>query len=265
MAAQNSTLPPDLFDATTLYSLASTVAIAATGILLARMCLPGGSSGTTRFLFIWHAADALCHAFLEGSFLYHCFLSWVPADGPTAGDLGDYYPTPFNYLGHGSSRIYGPQAGGANPFAQLWMVYARADKRWAGIDLAVVSLEILTVFLGVPLCGLICYLLAKRNPMANVWMIVLATMELYGGEWRWTETKYRDESHTDSAAIGFITFCPEWLVMNLNLDTSNFMYKWIYLVFFNMLWVFIPAFVIAHSMRQVSAAFKVQSAKAKTR
>jgi hypothetical protein len=53
--------------------------------------------------------------------------------------------------------------------------------------------------------------------------------------------------------------------MNVNLDTSNFMYKWVYLVFFNMLWVFIPVYIIAHSMGQISTAFKVQSAKAKTR
>jgi hypothetical protein len=181
MASEKTSLPPDLFDSVTLYSLASTVAIALTGILLARVCLPVGSSGATRFLFIWHAADALCHAVLEGSFLYQCFMSWIPAGGPAAGSI-DFYPTPYNYLGHGSARIYGPQAGGPNPFAQLWMVYARADKRWAGIDLAVVSLELLTVFVGAPLCATICYCLAKKNPLANVWMIVLATMELYGGK-----------------------------------------------------------------------------------
>jgi hypothetical protein len=64
---------------------------------------------------------------------------------------------------------------------------------------------------------------------------------------------------------GFITFCPEWLVGNVNLDTSNFMYKWVYLVFFNVLWVLIPIYAISHSMGQISAAFKAQSAKAKTR
>jgi len=65
--------------------------------------------------------------------------------------------------------------------------------------------------------------------------------------------------------IGFITFCPEWLVANVNLDTSNFMYKWVYLVFFNTLWVFIPVYAIAHSMGEISIAFKAQSAKAKSR
>lgn len=45
-----------------------------------------------------------------------------------------YYPTARGYLGH-DDRIWGAQAGGDNVFAQLWMVYARADRRWAGADL----------------------------------------------------------------------------------------------------------------------------------
>lgn len=45
----------------------------------------------------------------------------------------------------------------------------------------VISLELLTVFFDGPLAVYICYLLAKKNPMANIWMIVLATCELYGG------------------------------------------------------------------------------------
>jgi hypothetical protein len=31
--------------------------------------------------------------------------------------------------------VHGAQAGGENPLAVLWMVYARADWRWAGVDL----------------------------------------------------------------------------------------------------------------------------------
>ena len=44
--------------------------------------------------------------------------------------------------------------------------------------------------------------------------------------------------------IGFMTFCPEWLTGNPNLDASNFMFKWVYLVFFNMLWVVLPLFAM---------------------
>ena len=60
----------------------------------------------------------------------------MPLADITLKELQDqkYYNTPHGFLGH-SDRIYGSQAGGENPFAQLWMVYARADKRWAGVDL----------------------------------------------------------------------------------------------------------------------------------
>ncbi|KEZ39057.1 hypothetical protein SAPIO_CDS10438 [Scedosporium apiospermum] len=234
-----SQLPPDLFDTTTLYSLAGTVAIALTGILLSRALLPASTTTATRFLFIWHAADALCHIILEGSFLYHCFFSSVAVSELDAA--ATYYPTPYNFLGTGSDRVFGPQVGD-DAFAKLWMVYARADKRWAGVDLGVVSLELLTVFLDTALAIAVCWGLVRRNPMANVWMIVLATCELYGG---------------------FMTFCPEWLTGNINLDTSNFMYKWVYLVFFNMLWVFIPLYAIYYAVGQISSAFKAQAAKGK--
>jgi hypothetical protein len=236
--ASTSTLPPDLFDQTTLISLASTVAIVAAAYATSRQVLPASAGGVTRFLFIWHLADGLCHFILEGSFLYHCFFSHQSASDPAAAL---FFPTPQGFLGS-VDRVYGAQAGGSNPFAQLWMVYARADKRWAGVDLGVVSLELLTVFFDGPLAIYVCYCLAKRDPKVSIWMIILATCELYGG---------------------FMTFCPEWLTGNLNLDGSNFMFLWVYLVFFNMLWVFIPLWVIYYSVRDLSGALALRQAKKK--
>lgn len=58
---------------------------------------------------------------------------------------------------------------------------------------------------------------------------------------------------------GFMTFCPEWLTGNQWLDASNFMYLWLYLVFFNMLWVFIPIYAIYVSWGTFSAAFQAQN------
>lgn len=176
-----SSLPPDLFDQTTIISLLATVAIVVAAYGTSRIALAPATSTTLRFLFIWHLADALCHFLLEGSFLYHCFFSYVSTSSASApDDLLKLFPTPFNYLGY-EDRVYGPQAGGSNPFAQLWMVYARADKRWAGADLGVISLELLTVFFDGPLAVYICYCIAKKDPKASIWMIVLATCELYGG------------------------------------------------------------------------------------
>lgn len=45
----------------------------------------------------------------------------------------------------------------------------------------VVSLELLTVFLVGPLCVWVCFDIARKNPRANILMIILATAELYGG------------------------------------------------------------------------------------
>ena len=64
-------------------------------------------------------------------------------------------------------------------------------------------------------------------------MIVLATGELYGG---------------------FMTFCPEWLTGSPNLDTSNVMYMWLYLTFFNMLWVFIPFWILYEGYKNVTGS-----------
>jgi len=54
-----------------------------------------------------------------------------------------------------------------------------------------------------------------------------------------------------------MTFAPEWLSGNTNLNTSNFMFKWVYLVFFNMLWVFIPLYVLYEAYRNMTRAFAV--------
>ena len=69
-------------------------------------------------------------------------------------------------------------------------------------------------------------------------MTVLATGELYGG---------------------FMTFAPEWLTGSPNLVTDNFMYKWIYLVFFNAaLWVVIPFWILFESYSRIAEGLKLQ-------
>ncbi|KAI2643653.1 ebp domain-containing protein [Xylaria nigripes] len=228
-------LPADLFDPVTLWSLGSTVAILTFAYGLSLLTLDRTISKAGRFLFIWHTFDALIHFCLEGSFLYHCFFSWMPLS--SVSNPHALAPTAFNFLGH-TDRAYGPQAGGDSPMAQLWMIYARADRRWGGADLAVISLELLTVFVAGPLAAYVAYGIANKKESVNVTMIVIATMELYGG---------------------FITFCPEWLVMNNNLNLSTFMYKWVYLVFFNVLWVFIPLYAIYVAVADINNAYVVRA------
>lgn len=80
--AADSGLPPDLFDQTTLVSLASTVLILGVAYATSLKALSPSTPGSYRFLFIWHAFDALIHFFLEGSFLYHASSPTCPTTSP---------------------------------------------------------------------------------------------------------------------------------------------------------------------------------------
>ncbi|KAL5519927.1 hypothetical protein ACEPAG_1587 [Sanghuangporus baumii] len=130
------------------------------------------------------------------------------------------------------------------PFAELWKEYARADFRWGFSDPTVVSLEILTVLGAGPLCCYILYQLARQDPARHYWIVVLSTAELYGG---------------------WMTFCPEWLTGSPNLDTSNPLYLWVYLVFMNVIWVFIPVWLMYDSYGYIASSLRLSQKNAATK
>ncbi|KAF4628417.1 hypothetical protein G7Y89_g9737 [Cudoniella acicularis] len=225
----------DLIDATTIISLLAVLAILASSYALSLCVLDASTPTRFRVLFIWHAFDFLIHTIFEGSFLYNCFFTSIPFDPAV------HHPVLLmNFLGT-SDKLFGA-AYADNWASKLWMVYAQADKRWAGADLTVVSLELLTVLGAGPLAAWICYGIAKKDWRVSFWMTVLATGEIYGG---------------------FMTFAPEWLTGNQNLDGSNFMFLWVYLVFFNMLWVFLPLYAMWVSYDDMKNAFMVRNKIAK--
>ncbi|KAK8159242.1 Emopamil-binding protein [Phyllosticta citrichinensis] len=210
-------------DSTTILSLLGTVAALALAHALSLRLLPRSAGTTARVLFIWHAFDAAIHAVFEGSFLWNVFFVSAPRDA-----LPGSLRSPFEPLPPGThwfadpTRLYGAFYG-RGPFSRLWQEYAKADRRWGGSDTGVVSLEVLTVVLGAPL-AVVCAEGVRRGAGRSwFWMTVLATGELYGG---------------------WMTFAPEWLTGSPNLDTSNWMYKYLYLSFFNLLWVFFPLWVL---------------------
>lgn len=53
-----------------------------------------------------------------------------------------------------------------------------------------------------------------------------------------------------------MTFCPEWLVGSPSLDTSFPLYLWLYLVFFNGLWVIFPLLLLCHSWKELEVKYK---------
>jgi hypothetical protein len=225
-----------VLDAPTLFSIGFALSLMPIAFGVGTYLIPSTQT-RNRMLFYWHAYDALTHLFIEGSFLYECFFSYTSVP---VGVLHEPY-----FLGY-QDRLYGAKYG-TGPTARLWQEYAKADHRWAVADTTVISLEILTVGLAGPAAAYICYLLYQvANPKATasargaakgkLWFVApaLATAELYGG---------------------FMTFAPEWLTASSQLDVSHPVYLWLYLVFFNTLWVFIPLWVLFEAAKEVRNAF----------
>ena len=49
-----------------------------------------------------------------------------------------------------------------------------------------------------------------------------------------------------------MTFCPEWLTDSKNLRTDSFLLLWVYLVFFNVLWVIFPLVLLWQSWEELN-------------
>lgn len=253
---------PQIISVTTVLSLLSTVAILASAYLTSLRLLPTSSSLQLRILFIWHAFDALIHFILEGSYLWNCFFSHIPS----TTEVSHYLPPNVYFLGQ-KGYLFGAEYG-TSPLSALWREYAKADKRWGGSDLGVISLELLTVFVAGPMAVWICHCLKKERADGCFWMIVLATGELYGGRscvpvGQWQKLVLIE------CFPGFMTFAPEWLSGSPNLNTSNFMYtyvfracfqrpvwltrnSWVYLFFFNTIWVWIPLWILYACYGQIT-------------
>ena len=54
---------------------------------------------------------------------------------------------------------------------------------------------------------------------------------------------------------GWMTFCPDWLIGSPNLATDNYLYLWLYLIFFNGLWVVVPGLLLYQSWVATRDAF----------
>ncbi|EEH42305.1 uncharacterized protein PADG_07125 [Paracoccidioides brasiliensis Pb18] len=224
-------------DVPTILCVAVTLSLLPIAGLLTILLIPSTRAKCHRILFCWHAYDALTHFIVEGSFLYNCFFTYTTIDSATARHIRN---SPF--LNH-PQHLYGA-AYGTGPMARLWQEYGKADSRWLGADAGIVSLELLTVFLGGPAATYICYLVYKSSSSSSLstaqwakcqfrmWFVAagLAVAELYGG---------------------FMTFAPEWLTGSQSLNTGDPIFLWLYLVFFNILWVFLPIWVLKQGWEEI--------------
>ncbi|XP_070786774.1 emopamil-binding protein-like [Enoplosus armatus] len=128
---------------------------------------------------------------------------------------------PFVYM-----SLVGTVETSEGPLAELWKEYGRADGRWLVSDPTIVSIEILTVALDSLLALLLVHAVLKDKYYRHFLQITLSVCELYGG---------------------WMTFCPDWLVGSPNLNTSWWLYLWVYLVFFNGVWVLVPVLLLVQS------------------
>jgi EXPERA (EXPanded EBP superfamily) len=188
------TLSPFTLDSGTLFSLTIAFSLMPAAQFLASLTLPKNVPIKYKYLFLWHTYDFLTHFIVEGSYLYHCFFSYIDLSAPAAD-----YPRPASLTSGGvyflgqKNRRYGAVYSNS-PMARLWQEYAKADHRWGGADPTVISLEILTVGLAGPCATYIAYLIPKimstpdgrekARLQARMWFLatLLATSELYGGE-----------------------------------------------------------------------------------
>lgn len=149
---------------------------------------PNRWTWTTAILYCWHLIDGLSHLLLESTYVYGCFTHFIPivtnTQSSCAPSLGSRNVR--NFLGR-SDRLYG-NIYGSSFVAKIWHEYAKADSRYAGIDITTLSLEIVTVFLAGPLALYVAELVRrdvrKRSRLAGkTWFLasVLAVGELYGG------------------------------------------------------------------------------------
>uniref|UniRef100_A0A8C6LP64 EBP like n=1 Tax=Nothobranchius furzeri TaxID=105023 RepID=A0A8C6LP64_NOTFU len=136
---------------------------------------------------------------------------------------GHYHVTegPFVYM-----SLVGTVETSEGPLAELWKEYSKADSRWLVSDPTIVSVEILTVVLDSLLALLLIHAILNKKYYRHFLQVALSVCELYGG---------------------WMTFCPEWLTGSPHLNTSSWLHLWLYLAFFNGLWVLVPVLLLLQS------------------
>ncbi|KAF3688244.1 Emopamil-binding protein-like Emopamil-binding-related protein [Channa argus] len=128
---------------------------------------------------------------------------------------------PFVYM-----SLVGTVEMSAGPLAELWKEYGKADSRWLISDPTIISIEILTVIVDSLLAVLLIHAVLKDKFYRHFIQIALSVCELYGS---------------------WMTFCPDWLIGSPHLNTSNWLYLWVYLVFFNGVWILVPVLLLVQS------------------
>lgn len=224
---------PPVFGHTSVIALSAVTALLAIAGVLSSRLLRKPPPPKIRIFLIWHLFDVLVHISLGASYLYNVFftsMSTLDIAYTRGMHSTPMTPSGISFLGD-KTHLYGSFYGTSSS-ARLWQEYAKADKRWGGSDLTIISVELLTVLVMTPLASYVCHLLRTyQQKKAWFWMAVIATGELYGG---------------------FMTLSPEWLAGSPNLDTTNFLTFWVYQVFFHGLWLCFPIWILKEACQALT-------------
>ncbi|CAL1614435.1 unnamed protein product [Knipowitschia caucasica] len=134
--------------------------------------------------------------------------------------------------------LWGSVETSEGPLAQLWQEYGKADQRWLISDPGIVSVEILTVVLCTALGLALIHAVVYHKHYRHLLQISLSVCELYGG---------------------WMTFAPDWLQGSPHLNrASSWLHLWVYLVFFNGIWVLVPGLLLLQSWGALRALHRDQ-------
>jgi hypothetical protein len=92
----------------------------------------------------------------------------------------------------------------------------------------------------------IVYLLVRNDPARHYWIVVISTAELYGGLGIPYTAMYNDVHPLHTR---FMTFGPSWLEGSPSLNTSNWLYLWVYLI---------VRIRLSHRSQQIHYGFLIQ-------
>lgn len=113
-----------------------------------------------------------------------------------------------------------------------WKEYAKSDSRYATRDPCIVAIEALTAFMEGPLCIVILYAMATRQPFSQLLQFGVSLGQLYGTAVYFATSYLEGFPHSDPHPL----------------------YFWGYFVGMNAVWVLVPGLILWRNAAQIVTA-----------
>ncbi|KAI3383604.1 hypothetical protein SNEBB_006355 [Seison nebaliae] len=114
----------------------------------------------------------------------------------------------------------------SNLLGEIWKEYAKSDGRYVIGEEGTVAIEMLTAFIVGPICLLTYIAIIINNKYRHILQILSSTCQLYGV---------------------LIFFLSEYLFGWIHTRYLDAYYFYFYFFFFNVVWVFVPFYIIVRS------------------